>query len=78
MPPEHDAPDTIPYRVGLLETAVIRLTGEVSDIKEWRAELRGAMALIKFTLGTSILSGLIAIITLVGLVISAYANGRPV
>ena len=75
MPPD-DSPDTIPYRVGLLETAVIRLTGEVADIREWRAELRGAMQLVKFTLGTSILSGLIAIVTLVGLVISAYANGR--
>ena len=41
----------------------------------WRDGLRGAMALLKFTLGTSLVSGLLAIVTLIVLLV--HSGGRP-
>jgi len=37
----------------------------LSMMEEWRTELRGAMKLVKITLGTSIASATIAIVTLI-------------
>lgn len=65
MPDTEADGSSIPYRVGLLETTVIRHSSEIADLKEWRAELRGAMALVKFTLGTSVLTGIVAVVSLV-------------
>jgi hypothetical protein len=67
---------SVGQRIGIVETTLIRHEQRIDLLEGWRDELRGAMALLKFTLGTSILSGLIAIVTLVGLVVSAFANGR--
>lgn len=55
-------------RIGLLETSVLRLADRIDRIESWRDELHGAMALVKFTLGTSIISAALAIITLIALI----------
>jgi hypothetical protein len=77
-PPQYDGSLSVGQRIGLVETTLIRHADRIDRLEGWRDELHGAMALLKFTLGTSIVSGLIAIITLVGLIISAIENGRPV
>lgn len=46
-----------------------RHNDELESLKLWRSELRGAMALIKLTLGTSIISGLLAAVALADLVL---------
>jgi len=39
---------------------------EIEELKEWRSEMRGALALVKLTLGTSLVTGMLAILTLSG------------
>lgn len=46
-----------------------RHNDELESLKLWRSELRGAMALIKLTLGTSIISGLLAAVALADLIL---------
>lgn len=81
MAPDHDPADgsiSVGQRIGLVETALIRHADRIDRLEGFRDEFHGAMALVRFTLGTSILSGVIAIVTLVGLVVSAFANGRSI
>lgn len=72
---------TIPYRVGLLETAMLTETAERKaadavadgrlDVMEDRwLRLDGAFSLVKFAFGTSIASALLAIVSIVVLIIS--------
>jgi hypothetical protein len=46
---------------------VLRHDADIEALKMWRSELRGAMQLIKITMGTSIISGLLAAIALADL-----------
>jgi len=62
---------TIPYRVGLLETAVIGHGTRLDSLEDWRAELRGAFRLVTLTLGASILSSVVAVVSLLALVSGA-------
>jgi hypothetical protein len=66
---------SVGQRIGGVETAVVSLTTRVDMLDGWRDELRGAMALLKFTLGTSLVSGLLAIVTLIVLFLNS--GGRP-
>jgi hypothetical protein len=66
---------SVGQRIRGVETAVVSLTTRVDMLEGWRDELRGAMALLKFTLGTSLVSGLLAIVTLIVLLLNA--GGRP-
>ena len=63
--PDGDGGLTVGQRIGLLETSVVHLNQRIDAIEGWRDELRGAMALVRFTLGTSIVSGTVAIVSLV-------------
>jgi len=74
MPPEHDGYLSVGQRIGLVETALIRQGEKIDQLEGWRDELRGAMALVKFTLGTSIVTGVIAVITLIGLVVNTLEH----
>lgn len=69
MSPEPPAGDisTIPYRVGLLETAMLTEAAErkaadkaaftrIDNLEDKWARLEGAFGLVKFALGTSIVS----------------------
>jgi len=44
---------------------------DIDSLKAWRNELRGALALVKLTLGASLVSGIVAVLALVGLVAGA-------
>lgn len=61
---------TVGQRIGHVETAVVGLSNRVDLLEGWRDELRGALALLKFTLGTSVISGLLAIVTLIVLLVN--------
>ena len=74
-PAHFDGGLTAGQRIAGVETAVVGLSNWVDLLKGWRDELRGAMALLKFTLGTSLISGLLAIATLVVLLVNS--GGRP-
>ena len=41
---------------------------DIAALKAWRSELRGALALVKVTLGTSLVSGILAVLALAALV----------
>lgn len=58
-------------RIGLLETTVIRQGDRIDRLEGWRDELRGAMSLVKITLGTSILSAIVAILAILAFVSGA-------
>ena len=58
---------TIPWRVGQLETAVIGHGTRLDSLEDWRAELRGAMQFVKFALGTSIITGIVAVVSLLSM-----------
>lgn len=76
MPPS--VPDgglTVGQRIGLLETTMLRHEDRIDRMESWRDELIGAMHLVKFTLGTSIVSGVLAVVTLVLLIVNS--GGRP-
>jgi hypothetical protein len=70
--PSSDA-STIPWRVGQLETTVIGHANRIDSLEDWRAELRGAMQFVKFALGTSIITGVVATLTL----LSMLSGVRP-
>ena len=74
-PTPFDGGLTVGQRIAGVETAVVGLTSRVDVLEGWRDELRGAMALLKFTLGTSLVSGLLAIVTLIVLLVNS--GGRP-
>ena len=74
-PAHFDGGLTVGQRIAGVETAVVGLSNRVDLLEGWRDELRGAMALLKFTLGTSLISGLLAIVTLVVLLVNSA--GRP-
>ena len=57
-------------RISHVETALVGLSNRVDLLEGWRDELRGALALLKFTLGTSVISGLLAIVTLIVLLVN--------
>jgi hypothetical protein len=44
---------------------------DIEALKQWRNELRGAMQLVKVTLGTSLLSGILAVLALGALLAGA-------
>jgi hypothetical protein len=44
---------------------------DIESLKSWRSELRGAMQLVKLTLGASLVSGVVAVLALVGLIAGA-------
>ena len=67
---------TVGQRISHVETAVVGLSNRVDLLEGWRDELRGALALLKFTLGTSVISGLLAIVTLIVLLVNGA--GRSV
>lgn len=54
---------------------VLQHDADIESLKAWRSELRGALALVKITLGTSLVSGLLAVIALAALI--ANAVPRP-
>jgi hypothetical protein len=56
---------TVGQRIGNLETAVISNSNRIDALESWRDELHGAMGLVKFTLGTSIVTGMLAITSLI-------------
>jgi len=62
---------TVGQRIGNVETAVIANSNRIDKLESWQDQLRGAMYLVKFTLGTSILSSVVAIVSLVLLVSGA-------
>lgn len=66
---------TVGQRIGQLETAVVGLSARVDGIESWRDELRGAMALVKFTLGSSIIAAVISVLTILALI--AQNGGHP-
>ena len=66
---------TVGQRIAGVETAVVGLSNRVDLLEGWRDELRGAMALLTFTLGTSLVSGRLAIVTLIVLLVTS--GGRP-
>jgi hypothetical protein len=74
-PAPFDGGLTVGQRIGHVETAVVGLSNRVDLLEGWRDELRGALALLKFTLGTSLISGLLAIVTLIVLLVNG--SGRP-
>lgn len=74
-PAAFDGGLTVGQRIGHVETAAVALSNRVDLLEGWRDELRGALALLKFTLGTSLISGLLAIVTLVVLLVNS--GGRP-
>ena len=74
-PGHFDGGLTVGQRIAGVETAVVGLSNRVDLLEGWRDELRGALALLKFTLGTSLISGLLAIVTLVVLLVNSA--GRP-
>ena len=65
-PPGGTPPDvsTIPWRVGVLESSVLKQGTRIDSLEDWRAELRGAMQFVKFAMGTSIVTGVLAVVTL--------------
>ena len=75
-PAQFDGGLTVGERIAGVETAVVGLSNRVDLLEGWRNELRGTMALLKFTLGTSLISGLLAIVTLV--VPLMNSGGRPI
>lgn len=75
-PAAFDGGLTVGQRIGHVETAVVALSNRVDLLEGWRDELRGALALLKFTLGTSLISGVLAIVTLVVLLVNS--GGRPI
>jgi hypothetical protein len=46
---------------------------EIDALKAWRSELKGAMLLVKFALGSSIASGLLAATALADLLLRGHA-----
>jgi hypothetical protein len=64
-PAPFDGGLTVGQRIGHVETAVVGLSNPGDLLEGWRDELRGALALLKFRLGTSLVSGLLAIVTLI-------------
>jgi hypothetical protein len=58
-----------------VRTMVLQHDADIESLKAWRSELRGALALVKITLGTSLVSGLLAVIALAALI--ANAVPRP-
>jgi hypothetical protein len=73
-PPHFDGGLTVGQRIAGVETAMVGLSNRVDLLEGWRDELRGALALLKFTLGTSLISGLLAIVTLVVLLVNSGAR----
>ena len=69
----HDGFLTVGQRIGLLETTVLRNAEHIDRLESFQDELHGAMALVKFTLGTSILSAVLAVLALA----SFIATGPP-
>jgi hypothetical protein len=43
------------------------MQSDVSDLKEWRAEVRGMTNLVRFTVGASLISAIVSIVTLVAM-----------
>ncbi|MFN8631218.1 MAG: hypothetical protein U0838_13145 [Chloroflexota bacterium] len=62
---------SVGQRIGLLETTVIRHGDRIDRLESWQDELRGAMALMKITLGTSIVGGIASIIAIIALLSGA-------
>jgi hypothetical protein len=54
---------------------VLSHDADIESLKAWRNELRGALALVKLTLGASLVSGLLATLALGALL--ANAVPRP-
>ena len=46
---------------------------DIEALKAWRSELRGALALVKITLGTSLVTGILAVIALLDLLTRAHS-----
>lgn len=55
-------------RIGLLETAVIQHGNRIDAIEDWRSELKGAFSLVKFALGTSIVSMILGLAAIAALI----------
>lgn len=62
--PDSDGYLTVGQRIGIVETRVLNNENRIDSLESWRDEFRGALMLVKVTLGTSILSGVVAIVTL--------------
>ena len=86
MPDREPDVSTIPYRVGLLETAMLTETAERKaadaaadgrlDVMEDRwLRLDGAFSLVKYAFGTSIVSAVLAIVSIVVLILTL--GGAP-
>ena len=69
--PPYGNPDrdsyTIPYRVQQLEGAVNRHGNRIDSMEDRWLRLDGAFSLMKLTIGTSIVSSVVAIISLLAL-----------
>lgn len=44
---------------------------DIESLKAWRSELRGALSLMKLTLGASLVSGLLAVLAIVSMAAGA-------
>ena len=52
---------------------VLEHDADIESLKRWRSELRGALALVKITLGTSLVTGILAVIALLDLLTRAHS-----
>ena len=59
-----DSPDWYQQPAMTYAEMVQRHDRQLSDLMTWRSEVRGAMQLVKYTLGTSIISGVLGIIAI--------------
>lgn len=66
-PPYNQDHYTVPYRVSQLESAVNRHGNKIEAMEDRWLRLDGAFSLMKLTIGTSIVSSVVAIISLLAL-----------
>lgn len=55
-----------------LRELVLKHETEIESLLETRSEMRGALALVKLTMGTSIVSGVVAVITILKLLSESH------
>ena len=55
---------SVGQRIGQVESAVIGLANRVDKLESWRDELQGMTLIVKAIFGTSILTGIVALLTL--------------
>lgn len=56
---------------GKIDGRFERVEGRVDSLESWRDQIRGATSIVKIAFGTSIVSALLSVLTLIALVASA-------